>query len=183
MVPDLDAAHRALAEGRFDLAILDLHMPGTNGFDGVRRTLERFPETPLAVISGAATADEVRRAIALGAKGFLPKTSSAAVLAAALQVIAAGGTYVPTEYATGAQTPRVPGSTALTRREGEVLNLLVRGRSNKEIGRALDLQEITVKLHVRNIFRKLKVRNRVEAVNAAARLGLNPSSRPGPGAS
>jgi len=183
VVLDLDAAHRALAERRFDLAILDLHMPGTNGFDGVRRTLARFPDTPLSLISGAATADEVARAIGLGARGFLPKTASAAVLAAALQVIAAGGTYVPTEYAVGAAAARAPANAALTRRESEVLSLLVRGRSNKEIGRVLELQEITVKLHVRSIFRKLKVRNRVEAVHAAARLGLDPSPLPRSGAS
>jgi DNA-binding NarL/FixJ family response regulator len=172
VVADLDAAHRALAAGRrHDLAILDLHMPGASGFEGVRRTLARFPQTPVVVISGAAAPADVARALELGAKGFLPKTMPPAVMAAALQVIAAGGTYVPTEYAAAAN--RAPEPTAgLTRRESEVLTLLVRGRSNKEIGRSLDLQEITVKLHVRNIFRKLKVRNRVEAVHAAARLGL-----------
>jgi DNA-binding NarL/FixJ family response regulator len=60
----------------------------------------------------------------------------------------------------------------LTPRETEVLALLAEGKSNKEIGRALKLQEITIKLHVRNIFRKLKVRNRVEAANAASGLGF-----------
>jgi two-component system, NarL family, nitrate/nitrite response regulator NarL len=174
VVADLDAAHRALAAGRHhDLAILDLHMPGASGFEGVRRTLARFPQTPVVVISGAAAPADVARALELGARGFLPKTMPPAVLAAALQVIAAGGTYVPTEYAATGAERRAPEPIAgLTRRESEVLTLLVRGKSNKEIGRALDLQEITVKLHVRNIFRKLKVRNRVEAVHAAARLGL-----------
>jgi DNA-binding NarL/FixJ family response regulator len=81
---------------------------------------------------------------------------------------------VPTEYATGGAA--TISAAGLTRRESEVLTLLVRGQSNKEIGRALDLKEITVKLHVSNIFRKLKVRNRVEAANAAARLGLAPAS-------
>jgi DNA-binding NarL/FixJ family response regulator len=174
VVSDLDAAHRALMAGRFDLAILDLHMPGASGFEGVRRTLAQFPETPVAVISGSATAVDVKRAIELGAKGFLPKTLSPDVLAAALRVIAAGGTYVPTEYATGGGM--AISAAGLTQREGEVLTLLMRGQSNKEIGRALELKEITVKLHVRNIFRKLKVRNRVEAVNAASRLGVVPVS-------
>jgi len=176
-------ALRRVLEDDFAVILLDLHMPGANGFEGVERTLDRFPNTPLAVISGDASASEVGRAIELGAKGFLPKTLSPAVLAAALQVIAAGGTYVPTEYAARAVPAEAPAHSGLTRREGEVLSLLVRGRSNKEIGRSLGLQEITVKLHVRNIFRKLKVRNRVEAVHAAARLGLGSSPQPRSGIS
>jgi DNA-binding NarL/FixJ family response regulator len=174
VVPDLDAAHRALSAGDpYDLAILDLHMPGANGFDGIERTRARFPDMALAVISGAATPADVARALQLGAKGFLPKTLPSSVLAAALQVLAAGGTYVPADYAAGQPEPQPAAATAsLTPRESEVLALLAAGRANKEIGRALDLQEITVKLHVRNIFRKLGVRNRVEAANAAARLHL-----------
>jgi two-component system, NarL family, nitrate/nitrite response regulator NarL len=137
---DLDAAHRALAgEERFDLAILDLHMPGSNGFEGIERTLARFPETPLVVISGAATNAEVTRAIELGAKGFLPKTLPSAVLAAALQVVAAGGTYLPADYAqAGRSAADAPGTMAgLTPRERQVVTLLAGGRSNKEIARAL----------------------------------------------
>ena len=173
VVTDLDAAHRALAENEpYDLAILDLHMPGANGFDGIERVRARFPQTPLAVISGAATPADVSRALQLGAKGFLPKTLPSSVLAAALQVLAAGGTYVPTDYAGAAPPEASAAASGLTPREAEVLGLLAAGRANKEIGRALHLQEITVKLHVRNIFRKLGVRNRVEAANAAARLQL-----------
>jgi two-component system, NarL family, nitrate/nitrite response regulator NarL len=175
VVPDLTAAHRALAsDDTYDLAVLDLHMPGANGFEGIEQTLARFPKTPLVVISGAATTADVSRAIELGARGFLPKTLPGKVLAAALQVVAAGGTYVPTDYAQSALAdPAQTIATAapgLTPRETQVLAQLAAGRANKEIARALDLQEITVKLHVRNIFRKLGVRNRVEAANAAARL-------------
>ena len=175
VVTDLDAAQRALAENApYDLAIVDLHMPGANGFEGIERIRAGFPKTPVAVISGAATPTEVSRALQLGAKGFLPKTLPSSVLAAALQVLAAGGTYVPTDYAGAAPQP-MAAATGLTPREAEVLALLAVGRANKEIGRALHLQEITVKLHVRNIFRKLGVRNRVEAANAAARLQLGGS--------
>jgi two-component system, NarL family, nitrate/nitrite response regulator NarL len=176
VVADLGAAHRELAaEPRYDLAILDLHMPGGDGFAGLERTLARFPDTPLLVISGAATAAEVARALELGARGFLPKTLPSKVMTAALQVVAAGGTYVPADYAKSAPPAAPAGAAAgvtfgLTPREGQVLALLAHGNSNKEIARALALQEITVKLHVRNIFRKLGVRNRVEAANAAARL-------------
>jgi len=177
VVANLAAAHSALADAkRYDLAILDLHMPGANGFEGIERTLASFPDTPILVISGTASAADVSRAIELGAKGFLPKTMSTRVLAAAIQVVAAGGTYVPTDFARMASDlpsgEAAPGSARLTPREAEVLVLVAAGKANKEIGRALALQEITVKLHVRNIFRKLGVRNRVEAANAARHLGL-----------
>jgi len=172
VVSDMDAAQRALSSGdAYDLALLDLHMPGAEGFDGIQQTVARFPKTPLVVISGAATAADVSRALQLGAKGFIPKTLPAQAIAAAVQVVISGGTYVPSEYAH--PIIRRPDLQAvLTPREAEVLALLVKGRANKEIGRALDLQEITIKLHVRNIFRKLGVRNRVEAVNAARDRGL-----------
>jgi two-component system nitrate/nitrite response regulator NarL len=184
VVADLAAAHHALAgPQRYDLAILDLHMPGGNGFAGIERTLTQFRDTPVIVISGAATPAEVSRAIELGARGFLPKTLPSKVLAAALQVVAAGGTYLPADYAqTAPAAPSDRGSSAaaagLTPREAQVLALLTEGLANKEIGRALELQEITVKLHVRNIFRKLGVRNRVEATNAATRLDLSMPKRP-----
>lgn len=180
VVADIGAAHAALARASFDLAILDLHMPGTTGFDGIERTLRQFPGTPVVVISGLARAADVARAIELGARGFLPKTLPAEVLAAALRVVISGGTYVPVDYAQPAAASQAaaaePPGGALTPRELDVLRRLVTGKSNKEIGRELGLQEITVKLHVRNIFRKLGVRNRVEATNAAARLGYGPGS-------
>jgi two-component system, NarL family, nitrate/nitrite response regulator NarL len=173
VVADLIAAHRALKTApHFDLAILDLHMPGGSGFEGIERTLAQFPQTPLVVISGDATAAEVRRAIELGARGFLPKTLPPKVLTAALQVVLSGGTYVPADFAQAKPAAPKPTIGGLTPREAEVLSLLANGRSNKEIGLALGLQEITIKLHARNIFRKLGVRNRVEAANAAARLGV-----------
>jgi two-component system nitrate/nitrite response regulator NarL len=183
VVADLEAAHRELAKPqRFDLAILDLHMPGTSGFDGIERTLKYFPQTPVLVISGAASASDVSRSIALGARGFLPKNLPSKVLEAALQVVVSGGTYVPAEYlqpAAPVETAAADTTSTLTPREGQVLALLADGQSNKEIGRALDLQEITVKLHVRNIFRKLGVRNRVEASNfVGRRSGAAAAARP-----
>jgi len=175
VVGDLDATHRALATPPgFDLAVLDLHMPGGHGIEGVERTLKRFPTTPILVMSGNAGHADVSCLIGLGVRGFLPKNLPPAVMAAALQVVTSGGTYVPADYAGPRLGPvsRSSGEGGLTPREVEVLALLATGQANKEIGRALSLQEITVKLHVRNIFRKLGVRNRVEAANAAAHLDL-----------
>ena len=167
VVTGLDAARRALAgPHHIDLAIIDLHMPDSHGFEGIERALREFPGTPILVISGTATSADVSRAIALGAKGFLPKNLPGKVIEAALQVVVSGGTYVPAEYV---RAPQAEPAGTLTPRETQVLTLLAGGQSNKEIGRALALQEITVKLHVRNIFRKLGVRNRVEAANLLAR--------------
>lgn len=181
VVGDLEAAHRTLAEPPgYDLAIVDLRMPGVAGLEGVERILANFPAVPLIVISGNASASEVAGALRRGARAFLPKTLPSEVLAAALRVVAAGGTYVPTEYAqvaTGAVPSTAAAAAGLTPRESEVLACLAGGLSNKEIGRSLSLQEITVKLHVRNIFRKLGVRNRVEASNAALRMGIPPKQR------
>src|SRR5262245_50677048 len=99
-VGTLEDAHRALGRpDTFDLLILDLDMPGMNGLDGLDRTRSRYPELPIAIVSGVAEPESVRKAIALGARGFLPKTMPSAALSAALHVIAAGGTYVPTIYA------------------------------------------------------------------------------------
>jgi two-component system, NarL family, nitrate/nitrite response regulator NarL len=175
VVGDLQAAEEALAtSGLYDLAIIDLQMPGGSGTAGIERLLSRYPETPLLVISGAAGPAEISRLIRLGVRGFVPKSLPNKVVAAALQVVISGGTYVPADYAqaTRPAPPSGEGVSGLTPRETEVLSLLAAGRSNKEIGRALSLQEITVKLHVRNIFRKLHVRNRVQAANAATRLDL-----------
>jgi two-component system nitrate/nitrite response regulator NarL len=180
VVGDLQAADRELAAAEpYELAILDVQMPGGNGTAGIERMLSRYPTTPLLVISGAAAPAEVLRLIGLGVRGFLPKSLPSNVVAAALQVVISGGTYVPADYAQAARAaPRAtPGVGGLTPRETEVLALLAVGRSNKEIGRALALQEITVKLHVRNIFRKLHVRNRVQAANAATRLDLADAPR------
>src|SRR5258708_17912104 len=99
VVGDLDGTQRALAAPpRFDLAILDLHMRGSARLAGIESILRGFPETPLMVISGSATPQEVARAIELGAKGFLPKTLTTGILTAALQLVAAGGTHVPAGY-------------------------------------------------------------------------------------
>jgi DNA-binding NarL/FixJ family response regulator len=171
---NLPDAHRAMAAGQpYDIVLLDLAMPGMAGHASIAGTLKTFPATKLVVISGTAQPEDARAVIQLGARGFLPKTLSGKVIVAALRLVASGGTYLPAEYAIAA-APGAPPPEArpagLTPKEAEVLRQLAVGKSNKEIGRAMGLQEITIKLHVRNIFKKLGVRNRVEAANAVARL-------------
>jgi DNA-binding NarL/FixJ family response regulator len=171
---NLADAHRAMAAGGpYDIVLLDLAMPGMAGHASIAATLKAFPTTKLVVISGTAQPEDARAVIQLGARGFLPKTLSGKVIVAALRLVASGGTYLPAEYAITpslAAPPPAARPAGLTPKEAEVLRRLATGKSNKEIGRAMGLQEITIKLHVRNIFKKLGVRNRVEAANAVARL-------------
>lgn len=173
VVTELALAHVALATPPpHDLAILDLYMPGSLPFDGIAGIRTAFPDIPVVVISGSTDGADAARSIALGVRGFVPKSLPPATIAAALQVVLSGGSFVPTEYA---QVP-APTPTAtvppLTPREVEVLQLLAAGDSNKAIAIQLGLSEITVKLHARNIFRKLGVHNRVSAANAARSLKL-----------
>ncbi|WP_445680992.1 response regulator [Radicibacter daui] len=166
-----------------DLVLLDLNMPGMDGLTGLERMIDRLPDTPVCLISGSMSRKDVMRALDLGAAGFLPKTLSGKALLNALRLIISGEVFVPaTVVAGGVEGTRAdiptdeivpaPETLALTPREREVLSHLAKGWSNKEIARALDLQEVTIKLHVRGVFRKLEVRNRTQAARKAADLGL-----------
>lgn len=160
-----------------DLVILDLKMPGMDGLKGLREMRERMPTIPVVLMSGAATQDDVRAALDLGARGFLPKTISGQALVSALRLILAGERFVPLDALDGGedavQPVRIEGGVPLTHREGEVLTYLEKGWSNKEIARALELQEVTIKLHIRGICRKLGAKNRTQAALRAQELRRN----------
>lgn len=159
-----------------DLVLLDLHMPGMAGADGLARVIAAFPGTPVAMISGLAGSADVVQAVRAGARGFLPKTMSPDLFAAAIGLVIGGGTYLPTEILEAQAEPAGsgPGSLldGLTPREQQVLVRLATGTPNKEIGRDLGLAEVTVKLHVRQILKKIGARNRSEAAGMAAKAGL-----------
>jgi len=166
---------------RIDLVLLDLYMPGMESGPGVAAVVQALPDTPVALMSGAASAQDVRQAIAAGARGFLPKTMASELFAMGISMILAGGSYLPAEtmQATGLAAGVPPAQAgdrgfadALSPRERQVLVRLSSGASNKEIGRDLKLAEVTVKLHVRQILRKIKARNRSEAASMATRAGL-----------
>jgi DNA-binding NarL/FixJ family response regulator len=153
--------------GRFDLVLLDLSMPGMTATEGVAEAVAAANGAPVVIISGMAAPNDVCACITAGAKGFLPKTLDAAMLAAALNMIVLGGTYIPAEFAGAGSRPAAgPGPADgrdLSARELEVLTLLVSGASNKEIARELSIQEVTVKLHATRLFSKLGVKNRSQA--------------------
>jgi DNA-binding NarL/FixJ family response regulator len=155
-----------------DLLLMDLHMPGGDGIDGVRAVRERAPQVPVAVISAEDDTAVVRALLALGVSGFIPKTDSPAVITSAVQLILAGGVYVPARLMAGVRVPvPVNGAAAsgLTARQMDVVRLLACGLSNKAIARELGVSEGTVKVHLLAVFRVLAVRNRTSAVLEAQR--------------
>jgi DNA-binding NarL/FixJ family response regulator len=173
---DLDAAAARLeAEGPFDLVLLDYAMPGMDGLSGLERARALNAGRPVALISGAAPPAVAREALAAGAAGFVPKTIPAASLVHAVRFMLTGEVYAPARVLAGPEPEagaNGAGAPELTRREGEVLAGLCRGLSNKEIARELELQEVTVKLHVKTLCRKLSARNRTQAAMVARDAGL-----------
>ncbi|MEI6546672.1 MAG: response regulator transcription factor [Burkholderiales bacterium] len=171
------------ADKAIDLILLDLSMPGSQGMSALEQIRDVFVDVPIVVISSEDDPTLIRQVIDLGASGFVPKSSTHRILIGALQLILAGGVYLPIHVLSQSARP-VPELTArdssasdlpvhgMTDRQYEVLLKAVRGQSNKAIARSLQLSEGTVKAHLSAAFRLLGVSNRTEAVYAAAQLGI-----------
>ena len=180
-VADLDGAIQQLdADDRYDLILLDYTMPGVNGLDGLGVLLDRPQTPPVALISGNAEADVALQAMQMGAQGFLQKTMPAQSLLNAIRFMVMGERFLPVDMIAGQLSHPAPdgssGSdrhdTTLTPRETEVLAALSRGQTNKEIARALNLSEPTIKLHVKTLYRRLGATNRTQAAMIARDMGL-----------
>lgn len=158
----------------FDLILVDYYMPGMSA-GALAGLVKEFPSSPLAVISGMAGNADVVAAAKAGVRGYIPKTSTSEYFARTLQLLLAGGTSIPTEVLmeqpVSHKTPAW--LTKMSVREKEVLRGVALGQSNKEIGRALGLAEVTIKLHLRNVFRKMAVKSRSEAAVKAVKAGLS----------
>lgn len=161
-----------------DLVLLDLYMPGQPGIQGVRQFRDRFPELAVVVMSAADEPEDIQRIIAYGALGYITKSSSSQLILSALQLVMAGGVYVPTPSLFERKTPgkaRIDPNqklAALTQRQLSVLQELVAGKSNHQIASTLQVTEGTIKIHLTSIFRILNVSNRTEALLAAQRMGI-----------
>lgn len=170
-VSRLDAALDSLKREAFDLVLLDYQMPGMNGFEGLMQVLAIAPRVPVAVMSGTTRRDLAEEALSCGAVGFVPKTLGVKAMIAAVKRMAAGEIFAPLSMLD--DPPRLLASLEdLTRREREVLEGICDGKANKEIARDLDVQEVTVKLHVKTLTRKLGARNRTHAAMIARDGGL-----------
>lgn len=177
------------AEG-LGLVLLDLMMPGMDGLKGLETLRAKVPNIPVVIVSGFSSRDHVVAAVQAGAAGFIPKTVSGSALVNALRLVLSGEKYLPSSTffeESGAQMPSMqPAGPAkpvgvpapfdkLSRREAEILLLLIEGRTNKEIAISLDLQEITIKVHLRNVYRKIGAANRAQAVRIAMSSGWLPA--------
>ncbi|MBP2295363.1 LuxR C-terminal-related transcriptional regulator [Azospirillum rugosum] len=175
-------------ETAFDLILLDLGMPGWTGFETLGEIHARLPRALLVVVSASEKRSDLLAALENGAAGFIPKSSSAKVLLGALQLVLAGGVYLPEQAIRGERMAdhgaaaygmggggageddalgQLAGSETLTPRQRDVLNRLRDGKSNKQIAHELGLTEGTVKVHVTAILRQLGVRNRTQAAITA----------------
>lgn len=171
---DLDQACKLIeAALTFDLILLDLNMPGMNGLDGLKRAMDMKNGQRVALMSGAAPRQIVEQALEVGAAGFIPKTMSAKSMINAVKFMALGEQYLPIGFMT-AEPPEAQHLLAgnISPRELQVLRVLAEGKSNKEIARALNIAETTVKLHMKMLCRKLGVKNRTQAALAAQNAGL-----------
>jgi len=161
------------SDGPFDLVMLDYSMPGMNGLEGFHKSREANGGNPVAIISGTASRTVAQDALDNGAAGFLPKTMGAKSLVNAVRFMAAGEVFAPVKFLTETvEEEEHELAKALTERELQVLEGLCNGLSNKEIARNLDLQEVTIKLHVKTLCRKLDAKNRTQAAVIAKDSGL-----------
>lgn len=169
-VASLDGAIAAAKSGgAFDLVLLDYNMPGMNGLSGLDAMCIANAGNPVALISGTASPEIAEEAIAKGAAGFVPKTLGSKSMLAAVRFMLAGETYAPFSFL---NQERGAAQTLLSPRELEMVKGICEGKSNKEIARDLDLQEVTVKLHVKTMSRKLAAKNRTHAAMIAKEMGI-----------
>lgn len=165
---------------RFDLMLLDLSMPGTQGFDGLIELRALYPRLPIVIVSALEDPRIVHEAMACGASGFIFKSVRRVELAEAIQAVLAGAVTLPKGYSppdAGRRTSRVADIAtrlnSLTRQQLRVLQMLRQGKLNKQIAHELDVGETTVKAHVSEILRKLAVASRTQAVIEVSRIDFD----------
>ena len=155
---------------RPDVVLMDLHMPLMTGVEATSKIKSSFPGIPILILSATAAESDLQGALAAGASGYLLKTSTPIeirqAIVASLDDSESGGVPIPLTLGKGA---RFGNSKGLSRRELQILEFAARGETNKAIGLRLNLSSRTVEVHMRNIFTKLGVSSRTEAVTTAIR--------------
>jgi two-component system, NarL family, nitrate/nitrite response regulator NarL len=167
---------------RPELLLVDSYLASQWNFAGLSQLVGRLPSTPIILLANEPDAHTAARAVEIGARGYVSKATSEAVLRHALALAVSGEIYLPREFfknpvglhaAPQGSRPLRPDSPLrkLTYRQSEVLSHLAHGRSNKEIARCLGLLESTVKVHVKTILKKLAAANRTQAAMLAVEMG------------
>lgn len=167
---DADAGLEILAgSDDVDMVLLDLMLPGTSGMALLGVLRKRFPAIPVVILSALDDGDTVTRALRQGASGFVPKSSSTEVMLDALREVLAGEIYLPPKMRDPAVRNHGRGKDVakrygLTPGQMRVLELLIQGKTNRQIAELLDVTEGTVKIHVSAIFKAMNVANRTQAL-------------------
>lgn len=173
-----EAMDRASRDPPCDIALLDCHLPGMAGAEGLQRMIEGSGRLPVAVLAARVDRAFAVAAFECGAAGIVLKTGDSDTLLQALRLMLAGERYFPAGLMDGRDAPDAAGQPAkaagLTGREADVLKLLVTGLSNKQIARELGIGPMTVAMHLTGIFRKYGVTSRTQAI--AARLNRGPAA-------
>lgn len=158
-------------DSSFDLALLDLSIPGVTGMDGLLHLRTHHPRLPVVVVSGVEDPPVIAQVMAYGAAGFIPKSSKKTTLAHAIQQVINGATYLPETYSSADEDPiddqtrrMIERLSSLTPQQIRVLQMICNGLLNKQIAYELQVGETTVKAHVSEILRKLGVSSRTQAV-------------------
>lgn len=160
---DYPSAFEHLSEP-FDLCVTDFVMPGSEPMSGIRQIIALQPSMPVIVISGQSDRATINGLLGLNIAGIIPKTLDAKIVEAAINLVLAGGRYLPPEMASFASPLKADASDSLlTRQQVKVLEHLVHGRTNKEIAKELGVAPSTVNFHVDSILVRLNARSRSEA--------------------
>jgi two-component system NarL family response regulator len=155
---------------RPNVLLIDLRLDGSDTIETLQKVREEFPKAAILMVSGSDGSEDIYRALRAGARGYAPKDISESELIEAIQTVSSGRRYISQQIAIKL-AERMDHST-LTQREMEVLQLIVRGKSNKEIADLLKVSEGTIKYHVNGILSKLGVTDRTQAATAALLRGI-----------
>jgi DNA-binding NarL/FixJ family response regulator len=177
----LEAVQQAVVEhSDADLVLLDLHMPGTNGFTGLVFLRGQNPGMPVVVVSGSEEVSVMKRSMDFGASGFIPKSAPLETISEAIVAVLEGEEWLPREISEQAQQDVSEDErkfalalASLTPQQFRVLTMLTEGLLNKQIAYELNVSEATIKAHVTAILRKLGVHSRTQAVIAAQHLSVD----------